>query len=204
MIDSPGHAAAPVLLLDVMGTLVFDPFYEKVPAFFGMTFEQLLREKHPTAWIEFELGEIDEAQFLPRFFRDERDYDHAGLKETLRASYRWLPGMKQVVGDLAHAGVVMHALSNYSPWYRMIEERTGLSRFVPWSFVSCDTGVRKPDAEAYVGAARALGLAPEACLFVDDRPRNCEAAVQVGMPTIPFCGAETLRAQLQALHLLET
>ena len=90
----------------------------------------------------------------------------------------------------------MHALSNYTPWYRMVEERTGLSRYVPWSFVSCKTGVRKPDPEAYLGAARLLGVAPSECLFIDDRAVNCEAAEAVGMPSIVFSDAALLRKEL--------
>ena len=33
-------STAPVLLLDVMGTLVYDPFYEEIPRFFGMSFQE--------------------------------------------------------------------------------------------------------------------------------------------------------------------
>jgi FMN hydrolase / 5-amino-6-(5-phospho-D-ribitylamino)uracil phosphatase len=193
-----------VLLLDVMGTLVFDPFYERVPAFFEMTFEQLLRQKHPTAWIEFELGQIDEATFLPRFFRDGRSYDHEGLKATMRGNYAWLPGMEDLVAELAGGGCELHAFSNYTPWYQMIEQRTTLSRFVHWSFVSCDTGLRKPDHTAYTNAAGSLGVAPEACLFVDDRPRNCDAAIEVGMPSIVFESAEQLRRELIARGVLQS
>jgi HAD superfamily hydrolase (TIGR01509 family) len=186
----------PILLLDVMGTLVFDPFYACVPPFFRMSFEQLIREKHPTAWIEFELGVIDEAAFLPRFFQDERPYDHRGLKEIMRTNYAWLPGMERLVSDVAAARVPMHALSNYTPWYRMIEERTGLSRFVQWSFVSCDRGVRKPDPAAYLSAAKSLQRLPSECLFVDDRKHNCDAALAVGMPAILFQDADQLRTEL--------
>ncbi len=185
-----------------MGTLVFDPFYACVPRFFGMTFDQLIREKHPTAWIDFELGAIDEATFLPRFFRDERPYDHLGLMETMRTNYAWLPGMERLVSDVAAALVPMHALSNYTPWYRMIEERTGLSRFVQWSFVSCDTGVRKPDPAAYLSAAESLHRAPSDCLFIDDRKHNCDAAVAVGMPAILFEDADRLRFELVGRGLL--
>jgi hypothetical protein len=38
----------PVLLLDVMDTLVTDPFFEHMPRFFNMTFKELLAAKHPT------------------------------------------------------------------------------------------------------------------------------------------------------------
>lgn len=47
-----------VLLLDVMGTLVYDPFHRVMPDFFGMSLEQLLDAKHPEAWVRFEHGEM--------------------------------------------------------------------------------------------------------------------------------------------------
>jgi HAD superfamily hydrolase (TIGR01509 family) len=179
-----------------MGTLVYDPFFAIVPAYFGMTLDTLLREKHPTAWIEFELGRVDEATFLPQFFRDQRAYDHAGLKEAMRKGYAWLDGIEPLLAELRTAGVPMHALSNYATWYRMIEQRLGLGRYVAWSFVSCETGFRKPDPQAYLHAATVLGVDVAQCLFVDDRESNCAGARAVGMGAIRFEGVDALRRSL--------
>lgn len=186
----------PILLLDVMGTLVHDPFAREMPAFFGMSLERLLDEKHPTAWVEFERGELDETTFLARFFADGRDFDAAGFVDHVEASYRFLDGIPTLLDALREAGVEMHALSNYPTWYRRIERRLGLSRWVPWTFVSCRTGVRKPHPEAYLGAARALGVDPGDCLFVDDREANVAAARGVGMAAHHFTGAGALRDAL--------
>ena len=54
----------PILLFDVMDTLVREPFFTDVPAFFGMTLDELFAEKHPTSWIDFEHGRIDEARYF--------------------------------------------------------------------------------------------------------------------------------------------
>jgi HAD superfamily hydrolase (TIGR01509 family) len=185
----------PVLLLDVMDTLVRDPFRD-LPAFFGLAKEALWAAKHPTAWVDFELGRIDEATYFARFFADGRPIDGEGLKRFMAERYRWLDGVPALLGDLRAAGVELHALTNYPPWYRLIEERLGLGAHVSWTFVSCERGVRKPDAESYLGAARHLGRAPGECLFVDDRAANCAAAEAVGMPAITFRGAAELRAAL--------
>lgn len=185
-----------------MGTLVQDPFYERVPAFFGITFDELLEQKHPRAWIEFELGHIDESTFFQTFFADSRGFDHEGLKTAMVDGYAWLPGMEDLVGELADAGVPMHTLSNYTPWFELIEQRTGISRFLRWTFVSCTTGVRKPDPEAYLGAARVLNVNPADCLFIDDRKRNCDGAEAVGMTSILFESAAQLRSALVARGLL--
>ncbi|MEM6996953.1 MAG: hypothetical protein AAF721_41000, partial [Myxococcota bacterium] len=150
-----------VLLLDVMSTLVADPFYDAVPAFFGMTLEALIACKHPTAWVQFELGRIDEAQMLASFFADGRSYDHEGLLETMRQGYAWLPGIEALVAELDAAGVEMHTLSNYPAWYRLIEARLQLSRSIRWTFVSCKTGLRKPNPAAYRHALAALAVTPD-------------------------------------------
>ena len=107
-----------------------------------------------------------------------------------------------LLGELRQRGVPMHALSNYRPWYARIEARLSLSRFLEWSFVSCDTGVRKPDPRAYLGAARRLGVSPGECLFVDDRPENCTGAEAAGMPAILFEGAASLRQALTTRGIL--
>ena len=47
--QEPSRARPEVLLLDVMGTLVYDPFRVEMPAFLGLSFEQLRAQKHPHA-----------------------------------------------------------------------------------------------------------------------------------------------------------
>ena len=185
-----------VLLLDVMGTLVRDPFYEDMPRALGMSFDELLRAKHPTAWLDFEHGHIDEPTFLRSFFADGRAYDHGAFVDAVVGGFAWLEGIEPLLAALAERGVEMHALSNYPIWWRHIERKLGLSRFLRWSFVSCETGVRKPDARAYLGAAETLGVAPGACVFVDDVERNCRAARALGMDAIRFEGAKRLRVAL--------
>lgn len=34
-------ASRPILLFDIMDTVVKDPFFERMPAFFGLTFEEV-------------------------------------------------------------------------------------------------------------------------------------------------------------------
>ena len=191
-----------VLLLDVMGTLVYDPFFVEMPEHFGLSFKELLAQKHPRTWLEFELGAIDEPTCLARFFADERAYDHEAFRARVREAYAFLPGIEPLLVELAEAAVPMHALSNYSVWYRLIEERLVLSRWVPWTFVSCHTGVRKPSKEAYLGAAASLGVSPRECLFVDDRHENVSAAEAVGMGGHVFRDAPTLREALVDAGLL--
>jgi len=192
----------PILLWDVMGTLVHDPFFAEMPKFFGLSFEELLAAKHPSAWVEFERGELSEKAFLDVFFADGRDFDQKGFVSAVRSSYRWLPGLEQLLAELHGAGCSMHAFSNYPIWYRLIEERLELSRFIEWTFVSCLTGLRKPDAAAYGQALNALGVRAEHCIFIDDRVSNCEGARDHGIRSLLFEGVQPLRNSLRDLGAL--
>jgi HAD superfamily hydrolase (TIGR01509 family) len=183
-------------LLDVLGTLVHDPFYVELPAFFGLTLDELIAQKHPTTWIEFETGAIDESSAVQRMFRDGRAVDRVELKKCLRGAYRWLDGAAELLADLRAAGASMHLLSNYPRWYELIEDKLQISRYAAWSFVSCNTGVRKPSPEAFERACRVLGARPTALLFVDDQPVNCRAARRAGIDAIDYVGAEALRKGL--------
>jgi HAD superfamily hydrolase (TIGR01509 family) len=187
----------PVVLWDVMGTLVHDPFFAEMPDFFGMTFDAMLEAKHPRAWVQFELGECSEKEFLSGFFADGRDFDHSGFVSTIRSSYRWLPGLEELLAELHDAGFTMHAFSNYPVWYRLIEERLTPSRFLDWRFVSCLTGLRKPDPAAYAQVLNELRVPAEQCVFIDDRVSNCEAARQSGIHSVLFEGVGPLRASLR-------
>lgn len=46
--SSSMDTSKPVLLLDIMDTIVTDPFFEHMPRFFNMSFKELLAAKHPT------------------------------------------------------------------------------------------------------------------------------------------------------------
>ena len=192
----------PILLFDIMDTVVVDPFYVGFAEHFGLTMQELLEQKHPGAWVEFERGQIGETEFLARFFLDGRPVDRAALHDFYRRSFDWVPGMKRLLEDLKEAGHVVHALSNYPIWYHLIEEVLEVSRLVEWSFVSCETGVRKPDPDAFLGPCRALGVAPGECMLVDDNDVNCRAARSVGLRAWKFAGARPLRIQLAGAGLL--
>ena len=50
-------------------------------------------------------------------------------------------------------------------------------------FLSHELGLRKPDAAIYAHVVEAVGVAPEAILFLDDSPRNLRGAERIGMRT---------------------
>nr|VDD62587.1 unnamed protein product [Brassica oleracea] len=212
----------PVLLFDVMDTIVRDPFYQDIPAFFGMPMKELLECKHPTAWIEFEKGLIDEDELARKFFIDGRDFDLEGLKDCIRSGYSYLDGMQELLQTLRDDNFEIHAFTNYPIWfftcfkplsllemtlcvssshlrYNLIEDKLKLSAYLSWTFCSCITGKRKPDPEFYLEVVEHLGVEPCDCVFIDDRPSNVKCAVEIGMRGLCFENADSLRKDLSHL-----
>jgi HAD superfamily hydrolase (TIGR01509 family) len=64
-------------------------------------------------------------------------------------------------------------------------------------YASCRLGLRKPDPRFFTTILDDLGVAPDQCLFVDDREVNCEAAGALGLRVHTFTGAEDLRERLR-------
>ncbi len=51
-------------------------------------------------------------------------------------------------------------------------------------FASSEIGLRKPEPEAFMAVADAMGTRPERILFFDDSQANVEGARQVGMSAV--------------------
>jgi len=189
----------PVVCFDVMDTLVVDPFHGGLPGFFGLDLEGYLAAKEPGTWAAFETARLSEAQFLETMFRDRRPVDGGALRAFLSGSYRWVDGMQSLLQDLTDAGVEVHAMSNYPVWYHLIEQELGLSRYLQWSFVSWDEGLRKPERRAFARAAARMDAAPERIVFVDDQQANVDSATAEGWRAIRFRHSEHLRERLRDL-----
>ena len=52
--------------------------------------------------------------------------------------------------------------------------------------ISGDVGVRKPDAAIYRELISQTGVPAENMVFVDDRPKNLDAAAELGFRTVQF------------------
>ncbi|KAL9234881.1 hypothetical protein vseg_009697 [Gypsophila vaccaria] len=189
----------PILLFDVMDTIVRDPFYQDIPEFFGMPMKELLECKHPTAWNEFEKGLITEDELAKKFFKDGRHFDIEGLKICMKKGYSFLDGVEKLLSTLKHNNYEMHAFTNYPIWYQMIEDKLSLSNYLSWTFCSCKVGKQKPDPGFYSEVLGFLEVEPGSCIFIDDRMKNVEGAVNAGMVGLQFKDADVLRQQLSSL-----
>ncbi|MDQ3709777.1 MAG: HAD-IA family hydrolase [Actinomycetota bacterium] len=184
--------------LDVMGTVLYDPYVEALEAATGLEIGQLQALADPATWPAFEIGAIDEAEFVRRFFTDpDRFFDAAELHRVRLAGYRFLPGMR----DLLHAvegRLERYAASNYPVWIEELVATFDFSSCFDGVYASHHLRARKPDPLFFELLLAEIGREAADCLFVDDRAVNCQAAETVGMRAHHFTSAEDLSRRLRA------
>lgn len=146
---------------------------------------------------DLETGTLREDEFEQRFGAVIGIAEPAGLIDRLFAGMRADEAMVKAVRAAKAAGVRTGLLSN--SWGHGRYDRSEFPALFDGVVISGEVGVRKPDAEIYALAAESVGLAPAACVFVDDLPGNLKPAAQLGMATVHHADAGATVAELERL-----
>lgn len=115
-----------------------------------------------------------------------------------------IPGMLEIVAELAARDVPLFAITNFSgefwPPFRASQEAV----FAPFRdvVVSGDEKLVKPDPAIYALALKRFGLDASQAVFVDDNLANVESSRAAGIHTVHFTDAAAFRAELERLGLL--
>ena len=137
---------------------------------------------------------------------------HPEQRERIEAYWRRWPetlgdaieSTVAVLAELHARGVRLLALSNWSaetfplarPRYPFLEWFDGI-------VISGEERLVKPDPRLFAVLVDRFGVEPAATVFVDDQPRNVEAAADLGFRAIRFVDAASLRDDLRGLGLLD-
>jgi 2-haloacid dehalogenase len=125
---------------------------------------------------------------------------HTRWSETLGDA---IAGTVRLLEELDATGVRLYALSNWSTeTFPVAEERFPFLRSFDGILLSGEARSSKPSPEIFEAFLTRFGLAADACVFVDDNPRNVEAAAALGFDAIRFASAEELRSELARRALL--
>ncbi len=179
----------------------------------------------PAAAIAVGVGAVEAQRFLEADDFDFMAWNHLqdsgrpwaeGLAEVRRRHPRWaahaaayldhfpaslseVPGTADVVRDLHAAGVPLLGLTNWSDelYYPYAAGRFEVLSLLDHVVVSGEVKVAKPDPRAYRIVAEHAGQPLDRLAFIDDSPRNIEAASALGMDAIRFTDAAALREDLR-------
>ncbi len=100
---------------------------------------------------------------------------------------------------LKNNGYGLYYLSNMAEdTFKNLQNRRFWSYF-KGGVVSCNVKVAKPDEKIFLGTVRKFGLNADECIFIDDTPKNVDAANAVGIKSILFHSAPALARELTEL-----
>jgi putative hydrolase of the HAD superfamily len=102
-----------------------------------------------------------------------------------------------LIAELKQAGHRLFYLSNMpEPYADHLERTYPLAQWFEAGVFSGRVKHSKPRAEIFSIASERFGLAPEACVFLDDHPANIEAAKALGWQAVLFTTAAEARLNL--------
>jgi len=200
--DPAWLASRPVLIFDLGGVVLdWNPrhLYRKlIPN--EVAREWFLTEVCSPAWnLQMDTGKPSAeavAELSARF------PDQAGLISAYWD--RWpemlggpIPGMSELVTELAKSGRELYAISNFNGevWPATMDAFPVLNCFKD-IVISSFVGVCKPDPRIFALALRRFGVAAGDCLFIDDVAANVDGAKAAGIAAVQFTSAAALRRLL--------
>lgn len=137
---------------------------------------------------------------------DPADREVLGLYLTNFAASLIAPieGTWALMDRLREGGHPIHAITNWSAetWPEGIRAHPRLGTSFGTVVVSGQVHMLKPDPAIFRLFCDRAGLAPEDCLFIDDKAENCAGAESIGMEAIHFTTPGALEADLKARGLL--
>ncbi len=114
-----------------------------------------------------------------------------------------IPGMEAIVRNLKERGYRLYGLSNWSaetfPLIIQDTERYPVFGFLDGYVLSGEEHCIKPDEKIYRILLDRFALKPDESLFIDDNPKNIEAARALGIHGLVFTGVEQLKMDLKAI-----
>jgi epoxide hydrolase-like predicted phosphatase len=146
--------------------------------------------------IALETGQLDEAEFEPRF-AELLGVGAPELIDRLFAGSRPDVEMVAAVTRARASGVRTGLISN--SWGTRRYDRRQLAELFDGVVISGEVGIRKPSPEIYELGANEVGLSPETCVFVDDLPFNLKPAAELGMATVHHTASRETIAELERL-----
>jgi putative hydrolase of the HAD superfamily len=164
-----------------------------------------LEDRHDESSAMLEQGRIGLDEYLRNtvFYRP-RSFELEDFKAYMLAQSAPFPETIDLARALGRTGRYrMMTINNESAELNQHRlELFGLRDIFTTFFSSCWVGVLKPACRIYEMALAMSQAEPERSVFIDDRERNLAPARSLGMRTIRFTDAVTLRQELAGLGVL--
>jgi putative hydrolase of the HAD superfamily len=201
------------VIFDFGGVMTTSPFqaFNRLEAERGLPvdFVRQVNSANPNdnAWAKFERAEIDAADFDGLFAQEAATLGHsldgAAVIACLAGDIR--PYMVSALDQLKAAGFGLGCITNNVRAGRgaamaASEDKAAAMEAIMGRFdhiiESSKVALRKPDPRIYLMMCEALGVEPQACIYLDDLGINCKPAAALGMHAIKVSSGEQALADL--------
>lgn len=197
----PGGRRQQVVVFDVMDTLLRDPYREAHEVATGLAFETIESVRPAGAYHALERAEIDESTYWDTLRDAGISVDVDRFHTIRRAGYEWLPGMQELLREIAARYRVIIASNYPAEW--IADVHTRFFRSIQAEVCgSCELHVRKPSLEFYDRMVCWFDLEPATTVLIDDSEPNIEGAVAAGWQGVRYRDAARTREDLGALGVL--
>ena len=157
---------------------------------------------HDPLWVETDRGVIPVEEFEDAFVANAPEYE-----TQIRKAYcdmgriiQLMPHTMPWVKALKERGYRLYVLSNYGEYlFLKSKHRLDFMPYMDGAVISYQVQMIKPDREIYEYILDRYRLAPEECVFIDDRSENVAAAKAIGMTGIRFEDFEQANRELQGI-----
>lgn len=224
------------ILFDVGGTLRFTErvegretqILEEMRQFLGYsgTVEEMkttltLGEKNYRKWCKKSLVELTEEDLWARFMYPDHPEPDFVKKHAIKLNQYWrnskgkkrlLPNAVETIRTLAERGYKLCIISNTTSSVEVpiLLEENGISHLFTSVILSTVVGRRKPHPSLFLDATRELGIHPEECAYIGDRPsRDVVGARESGFAAVVIIQAPGLKHEkaenipMQPDHLIK-
>ncbi|HVR91907.1 MAG TPA: HAD-IA family hydrolase [Novosphingobium sp.] len=204
-----------VVIFDFGGVITSSPFeaFNRLEAERGLPHDLIRRvnsaDPDHNAWAKFERAEIDAEEFDRKFAEEATLLGHelpgSDVLAVLAGSIR--PEMVAALDTLKGAGFALGCITNNVPAGNGAGMAADSAKAASYAAIfarfdhvieSSKAGIRKPDPRIYLMMCELLGLAPQACVYLDDLGINCKPAASLGMLAIKVTGGAQALADLSA------
>ena len=114
-----------------------------------------------------------------------------------------IEGTLDIVRELYNEGYSLYIVSNWAnETWELVEDNFEFLSYFKDVIISGKVGVAKPDTAIFKMACDRFNVQPKTTIFIDDLPKNIEAAKALGFQAILFESPKTLRRDLAAINIL--
>ena len=162
---------------------------------FSDSFGRTSREIIAALWVA---NSFDDARL--RAMDDEKE---ANFREIISADFPAMPGAIELIDSLYQSGTRL-AIGSSGPSANidLALDTLGVRDRFNAIVTGADVARGKPDPQVFLLAAERLGVAPAACIVIEDAPAGIEAATRAGMAAIALRSTGRERADFSNAELV--